>query len=320
MSLIKLLIITLFKIMNEVIKIIEHSFMIDLLQDENISDISYNGKDIYYFSASKGRCYYKSIDQETVFKLLRNIADHSNKRFSFTDVFLDISVGKYRLSAMHHAQSRHGFEPGISFALRINHNFIAKHKDYVGNELKTILQEILRMKRSIVISGPTGVGKTTLQKYLISLLPDFTRIVVIDNVMELAEVNFLNEKLDITLWQTNTTDEYEINLFVQRALRFHPDFLIIAESRGGEMREIIQGAISGHPNIITIHADNENVVYDRIAYLAKLYVDKTLFRAYPYIIQLSKKDTKNGIVRYISKIVKYDESSDKRIVIYEEKL
>lgn len=288
----------------KVITLIEESFMAPLLNDEAISDISYNGQDLYYFSRAKGRVFYKRIEKGLVATFLRNAANFANKRFSYTDTFLDISIDKYRLSAMHYALSRHGFKESLSFSLRINHNFLAHNPHYVGSELKEILTAIMAENRSIIISGTTGVGKTTLQKYLLSLLPDATRVLVVDTVLELGEVSTLNPALDLTLWQAQTNDEKEIKDFIQKALRFHPDYLIIAESRGGEMQEIFQGAISGHPNMVTIHADSAELAYDRVSYLANISSKVALYSAYPYVIHLAKESDPSGMVRrYIQKII-----------------
>lgn len=303
--------------MNKVTEIIENSFLKELLGDETISDISFNGQDIYYFSSVNGRNKYKTVNVEEVAIFLRNIANHTNSRFSYMETFLDVSSGKYRLSAMHFAKSRYGFEQTLSFALRINHNFLEKNIDYVGKHLKTILTEILTKRESIVISGPTGVGKTTLQKYLLTLLKPATKILVIDNVMELGEVSLLNPNIDLTLWQSTTATESEIKSFIEKALRFHPDYLLIAESRGSEMYEIVQGSLSGHPNIVTIHAQDAKSVYQRLSYLAKDMDKEILKQAFPFVIQLDKKVTTTGIKRYINKIVYNGDGMEK--VLYEEK-
>lgn len=305
--------------MDNVITIIESSFLKDLLQDETITDISYNGQNLYFFSSKNGRAFYKKLDNGQVLTFLRNVANYANVRFSYTDTFLDISVGKYRLSAMHYALSRFGYKETLSFALRINHNFLQNNPHYLGPNLSAILKDIMSAKRSIIISGTTGVGKTTLQKYLLMLLPPNTRVLVIDNVLELGEVHTLNETLDITLWQTKDNDAAAIREYVERALRFHPDYLIIAESRGQEMKEILQGALSGHPNIVTLHADSAEIAYDRVLYLSGASDKEALFNAYPYIIHLAKKsDAQGQVVRYIQKITQYDHQKKTIKTLYSE--
>ncbi len=304
----------------KVIQIIEESFMRELIFQHDISDISYNGESLFYFSATRGRQFYKKVSREEVATFLRNVANYANARFSYTDTFLDVSIYKYRLSAMHYALSRYGFIESMSFALRINHHFLAQNPHYIQAEVQSILQTIMQTKKSIIISGTTGVGKTTLQKYLLTLLPAATRILVVDNVLELGDVNTLNDKLDITLWQTRTNDETEIKDYIQKALRFHPDYLIIAESRGSEMKEILQGAISGHPNIVTLHAESAALVYDRIAYLTNISDKAALYRAYPYVVHLAKhEDTDGCINRYISEIRAFSSETGTHETLYRAK-
>ena len=303
--------------MEKVIKVIEESFMKELIFDKTITDISYNGKNLYYYSTSGGRKFYREIPQSEVAVLLRNVANLTNERFSYIDTFLDVSFDKYRLSAMHYALSRFGYIESLSFALRINHNFLLENPHYLPTELEVILKDIMGQMKSIVISGATGVGKTTLQKYLLTLLPSNTRVLVIDNVLELGEVNLLNKSLDITLWQTRSNSPEEIKDYIQKALRFHPDYLLIAESRGSEMKEIVQGSISGHPNIVTLHAESVNLVHERIAYLINGEVGEAIYKAFPYIIHLSKKmNDKQEVVRYVSQIISYKNEKEGFLTLY----
>lgn len=296
--------------MDKVVKVIEESFLAPLLKVSDVSDVSYNGQALYYFSAVSGRQLFGHINPEEVAQFLRNIANYANERFSYSETFLDISVDKYRLSAMHYAVSRFGYAPRFSFALRINHDFLKHHPAYLGNEVELILKAIMQTKKSIIISGSTGVGKTTLQKHLVTLLPANTRVLVIDNVLELGEVHDLNPNLDLTLWQTKTNSVAEIKDYVQKALRFHPDYLIIAETRGSEMSEILQGSVSGHPNIVTLHAESAELVYERVSYLINSREMSAIRNAYPYVIHLVKRKTSEGhIERYIQKITAWHDES-----------
>ena len=74
------------------------------------------------------------------------------------------------------------------FALRIanlNKNLLVE-SGTITNELELVLRKVMAAKRSIVLSGQTGVGKTELQRYLIGLLEEHERLLVIDQGIELA--------------------------------------------------------------------------------------------------------------------------------------
>lgn len=305
--------------MEKLINVINASFLKDYVSDTNITDISYNGQELFIFDTVKGRKFARTVNAEEVMVLLRNVANLANAQFSYRDTFLDLSIGKYRLSAMHPAKSRYDDKKAPSFALRINHDFLADNPHYIDREIAEILERLLRTNKTIIISGKTGVGKTTLQKYLLTKLRSATRLVVIDNVLELGEVKKLNAALDVTLWQTSETDEEEIGKYVKNALRFHPDYIIIAESRGNEMNEVYQSVITGHPNILTFHAQSSAACYSRLERLVKNATREEIHAAFPIIIHLAKTETNKRIVRFIEEITVYDETTQKFETLFEER-
>lgn len=305
--------------MEKLINVIDASFLKDFVKDKNITDISYNGRELFVYDTARGRKFAREVKSEEVMVFLRNIANLANAQFSYRDTFLDLSIGKYRLSAMHPAKSRHNYEASPSFALRINHDFLINNPNYIDKHVDAILTSIMETNKTIIISGKTGVGKTTLQKYLLTKLHNATRLVVIDNVMELGEVKKLNQKLDVTLWQTSAAEEEEISKYVKNALRFHPDYIIIAESRGGEMNEIYQSVISGHPNIITFHASSSDACYLRLERLIRNVTKEDIYEAFPIVIHLEKVETTEQIVRSIKEIKMYDEQTKKFVLLYEER-
>ncbi|HZJ89929.1 MAG TPA: ATPase, T2SS/T4P/T4SS family [Bacilli bacterium] len=305
--------------MEKLVNVINASFLKDYVNDKNITDISYNGHELFIFDTVKGRRFARTVTTEEVMVLLRNVANLANAQFSYRDTFLDLSIGKYRLSAMHPAKSRYNEKKAPSFALRINHDFLSTNPHYIDREITEILEELLMTNKTIIISGKTGVGKTTLQKYLLTKLKSATRLVVIDNVLELGEVKKLNKALDVTLWQTSETDEEEIGQYVKNALRFHPDYIIIAESRGTEMNEVYQSVITGHPNIITFHARSIAACYARLERLIKNATLEEIYEAFPIIIHLDKTETNKRIVRFIQEITLYNETTKKFETLFVER-
>ena len=84
------------------IQYLEHSFISSLLFDEDVTDISYNGKDFFYVSNKFGRKKSEiSVEHQAVKDFLRQIANISEQQFSYTNPILDVSIGKYRINATH---------------------------------------------------------------------------------------------------------------------------------------------------------------------------------------------------------------------------
>ena len=303
---------------DRIAKYIELSFIGDLLKDENITDISYNGSSIYYLHNFEGRKLSDiQISTGDAKDFIRQIANLSEKQFSFQSPILDVSASKYRLNAVHNSIGRFKEEQAITFSLRIASSKprITDRSDFVSKELISFFKAVIKSKIPIVIGGITGSGKTEFQKYLFTKMEPATRLVVIDNVLELSQNQF-TENLDINVWQADERDiSTSIQLLVKNALRSNPDWLIIAESRGGEMLEILKSVMTGHPVITTLHAQSVENMPNRIARMVMMNdkrsdyqeVIQDVYDNFPLHIFLKRKITKQGRVkRYIDSIALFD--------------
>ena len=108
--------------MNELkaVEFIENSFLSKFLFDENITDISYNGENIFYQDNRYGRLKTDlDIPQETIMDFLRQISNLGEKRFSIQEPILDLSIGKYRINATHPHIGRKNHRKVPTFSIRI---------------------------------------------------------------------------------------------------------------------------------------------------------------------------------------------------------
>lgn len=254
--------------MNEkLVNFIENSFLKPLLKETTISDISYNGVSIFYVDNIYGRQKAKiKVSSSDVLDFIRQIANLAEKQFSFTVPTLDISVGRYRLNAMHTSIVRVGDDKSCSFSLRIGslENRIEGDSEFLTKKAEEFLIKCLENGESIVIAGPTGSGKTELQKFLLSKLKANTRVIVIDNIQELENLRRF-EDLDLTSWQISQTNpNASMDELIKNALRSNPDWLVVAEARSKEMKEILTSVMTGHPIITTIHAKSLEAIPKRI--------------------------------------------------------
>lgn len=313
------------------IAFIENSFIKPLLEDEGITDISYNGQEIFYLHNLYGRKKSEiSIDENSVRDFIRQIANLTEKQFSFQNPKLDASVGKYRINAVHQSIARKNNEPCINFSIRIaaSKPVITENSNFLNAELISLLKVLLKSKVSIVIGGITGSGKTEFQKYLINSLDDYQRVIVIDNILELDNLSLDNE-IDFNVWQADEKNkEITIQELVKNALRSNPDWLIVAESRGKEMIEVLNSAMTGHPIMTTIHAFDVSSMPTRIASMVLMNEQKQdfdilmsdIFYNFRFYIYLRRNITKSGVVeRYIEEIAEFDESGHKNTIYLNKK-
>ena len=302
---------------------LQNSFLSSLLNEPQITDISYNGESLYYLHNLSGREKSSiSITESDAKDFIRQIANLAEKQFSFQNPKLDVSFGKYRINAVHPSIGRKNNEKCLTFSIRISSEkpIIKNDATFLNAELISLFNVLLRSKVSIVIGGITGSGKTEFQKYLISSLDKYTRIIIIDNVLELDNLSLDNE-LDINIWQSDENNkETSIQELVKNALRSNPDWLIVAESRGKEMIEVLNSAMTGHPILTTIHAFDINSMPTRIArmvmmnelnqnfdvLLSDIYYN---FRFYVYLKR--EIDNEGHVKRYIDEVAEFDSKGNK---------
>ena len=313
----------------KIISYIENSFLSPILKINSVTDISFNGSSLFYVDNDYGRKKSDiNISNEEVRDFLRQLANLTEKQFSYQDPFLDVSVGRYRINAVHQSIARKNNENVLTFSLRIASlcNKINNDKYFLNDKLKLFFKKIIDNNCSIVISGITGTGKTEFQKYLISLMKNYTRTIVIDNVQELETLYYEND-LDLTYW---LVDDKNINAsshkLIKNALRSNPDWLIVAESRGEEVSDVITSAMTGHPIITTIHALDNYSVPTRMARLSlkgtqnenfNNVLEDILYHIHFYVYL--KKEVHNQVInRYISSIM-YRDNNGVNIELYSKK-
>lgn len=307
---------------------LETSFISPLLEKEGITDISYNGEYIFYQSNKYGRRKSEiDVTPSQVASFLRQIANYSEKQFSFLDPILDVSFSRYRINATFLSLTRVRNKKSYSFSIRIAYEGSVLENDdsFFGGNSKRILLKAIKNKQSIVIGGETGAGKTELQKYLLMRLEPSSRVIVIDNVEELEMVR-ADDNLDLTSWvvdERNKKASYAS--LIKNALRNNPDYLVLAESRGEEMLDALNCVMSGHPIITTMHAKDIKAMPYRMARMAmmgekKLEYDDLLGDIYHHfsLFVYVKRELIDGQVRrFIETIARPSEKKKTVEIVYE---
>lgn len=315
-------------------KIMEHilsSPLAPLLDEKTVTDITFNGQDIYFQDSLTGR--NKSaivLSQEQAMSFIRQIANLSGQQFSVQDPILDLSVEYIRINAVHPSIGRLNYQGSVTFAIRKRTSQLVNYQDgkFMPKVVEELLIAFLTAHYSLVISGVTGSGKTELQKYLLGKLKRASRVIVIDNILELEDVR--NENIDLTIWESNDWHpKASFSHLIRNGLRAHPDWLIVAESRGAEMLDVLNAALSGHPLITTMHAQDLHSIPARLTRMV-LMGDKNLdyqlvfqdiVHHFPILIHLGiQVNTVGQIERFISGIGYLDEDNNGKLLpIYENK-
>jgi pilus assembly protein CpaF len=133
-------------------------------------------------------------------------------------------------------------------------------------QLADFLAEQIRSGKTLLISGGTGTGKTTLLRILTDFIPEEQRIVVIEDTSELLiqKPNILGVECQADTFKASIS----FDDLLKSALRWRPDRIILGEVRGLEARTLLDSFNTGHSgSLATIHANSAEKALSRFANL-----------------------------------------------------
>lgn len=126
-------------------------------------------------------------------------------------------------------------------------------------------------RMNIIVSGGTGAGKTTLLNCISRYIPGNQRVVTIEETAELKL-----QQPDVIPLETRLPNMEGKGAITQRdllrnSLRMRPDRIIVGESRGVEVLEMLQAMNTGHDgSMSTVHANNAHETLDRLELMVAL--------------------------------------------------
>lgn len=122
-----------------------------------------------------------------------------------------------------------------------------------------IQEEIAKPNGLILVTGPTGSGKTTtLYAFLRKIYSPEIKIITIEDPVEYHLPG-------VTQTQTNEEKGYTFAEGLRSALRQDPDVVMVGEIRDKETAEIaVQSALTGHIVFSTLHTNNAAGVIPRL--------------------------------------------------------
>lgn len=299
------------------------------IQDENVTDISWNGSTLWIDDLTKGRymAYTKEqyldekenvrerispivLNKEWVKIFTSKIANSVNENFNITEPSLQAETDELRFQAVHDSVAGDGT---ISFAIRktpsvsrlANQDLIKT--GYATEFIEKLLPCLMRGHLSGIITGDVGSGKTELEKYLAGFIPNEEHIITVEDTLEM-KIKKLYPHKDVTTLKIS--DQFDYEKAIRAALRLMTKWLIIAESRGRDIVRVMEAASTGCCALTSIHAENAWQIPDRIMSMvgddAKTGFENDVFTFFNYAIKV-KVDKRNGAIkRNIDQLVFFD--------------
>jgi type IV secretion system protein VirB11 len=137
-------------------------------------------------------------------------------------------------------------------------------------EHERFMRLAVRSRKNIVVSGPTGSGKTTWTKALIQEIPSDERLITIEDARELVLNRHPNHVRLFYSKDAQGLARVTPKQLLESCLRMKPDRILLAELRAEEAFDYLRNVNSGHPGSITsVHATSAELAFEQLVLLVK---------------------------------------------------
>ncbi|WP_270731314.1 CpaF family protein [Shimia sp. Alg240-R146] len=232
-----------------------------LLQDDTVNDILVNGpKQI--FVERDGKLQLSDIvfkDEKHLLRIIDKIVSAVGRRVDESNPYVDarlqdgsrfnamvppVAVDGSLVSIRKFKKDKLGIDDLVRFGA-------------FSEEMAAFLQAAVSTRLNVIVSGGTGSGKTTTLNALSSFIDDAERILTIEDTAELQLQQTHVGRMESRPPNVEGKGEVSPRDCLKNALRMRPDRIIVGETRGEEVIDMLQAMNTGHDgSMTTIHANN----------------------------------------------------------------
>jgi type IV secretion system protein VirB11 len=139
-----------------------------------------------------------------------------------------------------------------------------------AQEYEAFMRLAVKSRKNILVSGPTGSGKTTYTKALIREIPSEERLITIEDAKELVLDRHPNHVCLFYSKDDQGLARVTPKQLLESCLRMRPDRILLAELRAEEAFDYLRNVNSGHPGSITsVHAASAELAFEQLVLLVK---------------------------------------------------
>jgi pilus assembly protein CpaF len=240
-----------------------------LLQDDKVNDILVNGpKQI--FVERGGKLELTDItfkDERHLLRIIDKIVSAVGRRVDESNPYVDarladgsrfnamvppIAVDGSLVSIRKFTKDKLGIQDLVNFGA-------------FSEEMAAYLQAAVSTRLNVIVSGGTGSGKTTTLNALSSFIDDSERILTIEDTAELQLQQTHVGRMESRPPNVEGKGGVSQRDCLKNALRMRPDRIIVGETRGEEVIDMLQAMNTGHDgSMTTIHANNARDAVSRL--------------------------------------------------------
>ncbi|GAB4263940.1 MAG: CpaF family protein [Pararhodobacter sp.] len=232
-----------------------------LLKDDTVSDILVNGPN-RIFVERNGKLELTEVtfkDERHLLRIIDKIVSAVGRRVDESNPYVDarladgsrfnamvppVAVDGSLVSIRKFKKEKLGIDDLINFGA-------------FSEEMAMYLEAAVATRLNIIVSGGTGSGKTTTLNALSSFIDNSERILTIEDTAELQLQQIHVGRMESRPPNVEGKGAVTQRDCLRNALRMRPDRIIVGETRGEEVIDMLQAMNTGHDgSMTTIHANS----------------------------------------------------------------
>jgi pilus assembly protein CpaF len=246
-----------------------------LIADPQVTDVLVNGDGSIWVDRGERleRARDSLPDAASVRRLAVRLAASAARRLDDAMPFAD---GQLPGGARLHAVLAPIATDGAHICLRVPRRTSLSLEDletdgFMSSPQAEEIRALVGARRSVLISGGTGTGKTTLLAAMLAAVPSSERLVVVEDVSEMHVAHPHAVRLQARHRNVEGAGEITMTDLVRQAMRMRPDRIVVGEVRGGEVIDLFRAFNTGHEGgCATVHANSAPDVMARLEALGAL--------------------------------------------------
>ena len=240
-----------------------------IMRDPDVADILINGHRSCFIEKS-GKLQQVNIpfkDEAHLLRVINKIVAAVGRRVDESQPLVDARMADG--SRFNAAIRPIGVDGPLVSIRKFSADKLALHKLVEFGALTQSMAEVLaaavHARKTTIISGGTGTGKTTMLNALSAFIPEDERLITIEDAAELQLQQPHVARMETRPANIEGHGELKQRDLVKNALRMRPDRVILGECRGEEAFDMLQAMNTGHEgSMATIHANTPRDAISRL--------------------------------------------------------
>ena len=251
----------------------------ELVDDDSITEIMINGpKNIFFERGGRIFRWDKEFsDEGRLYDIAQQIAARANRMVNESIPILDTRLSNgSRVNIVLPPVALDG--PIITIRKFYQNPITIQKLIQIGSitaEAAQFLENAVKARYNIFISGGTGSGKTTFLNALSNYIPQDERVITIEDSAEL-QIQAVKNLVRLETKNANVEGENAITIrdLIKSSLRMRPDRIVVGEVRGAEAIDMITAMLTGHDgSLSTGHSNSPRDMLTRIETMIMMGMD-----------------------------------------------